>query len=70
MTTFVLTRDVGREECPWLPEPLLPAGTVVTKFSAATYGCIDRSVGTAVTFNVDPQVYPFFELPTDALEVQ
>lgn len=45
----------------------MAAGAVVYKFTHCTYGCI--ADGTAVTLKDDGN-YPFFELPTDALEAQ
>lgn len=64
---LILSRDVGREECPWLKETM-PKGTTVYVFRNTTYGCIDYEKGTACTFSEDGLTYPFFELPTAALE--
>lgn len=60
---LVLKRDVLISECPWLKYDLTE-GAVFARFTKPTYGCIGPS-GTAVS--VDGK-YPFFELPTEALE--
>ena len=63
---LVLTRTVTPDECPWLESPI-EAGTQVRRFHKVTYGCVDHSVGTAVTFDLAEGDYPFVELPTAAL---
>jgi hypothetical protein len=60
-----VTREVTRDECPWLRRPLRE-GQVVYCFGGTTYGCVDYQVGTPCSFK--PGENPFFEVPTDALE--
>lgn len=62
---LVVTRIVSPQECPWLDKHILP-GETVTKFTGVTYGCIGPE-GVAVTWSEDPEAYPFFELPLDAV---
>ena len=64
---MTVTRDVGRDECPWL-NATVKAGSTVYPCRQATYGAISAA-GIAVTF--DPAGgYPFFELPLTAVAVQ
>lgn len=66
MVKFIVTRDVSKSECPWLPEDL-SAGFVVNQFVRCAFGCITPD-GTACTFD-EGGGYPFFELPKDAVAV-
>ena len=59
---FVTTREITRQECPWLKDDIA-AGVEVKKYRGFTYGCIGPR-GVAVCFDADG---PFFELPRLAL---
>lgn len=61
---FRVTRDVTREECPWLDRKI-KAGRILYEYLGDTYGCITSS-GTACTVRLG--VTPFFEVPTSAIE--
>jgi hypothetical protein len=58
---LVVTRDVTRQECPWLDDDI-GAGTVVREYLGPTYGL--RGEG-CIAVSRDGGV-PFFELPSDA----
>ena len=64
MADVRLTRDVTRDECPWLDADLA-SGLEVHEFRGHTYGCISP-LGIAVS--VKPGEYPFFEVPINAIE--
>lgn len=61
--SFVTTRLVTTEECPWLDADV-EGGTTVYRYTGVTYGCIGPH-GVAVTS--EPDTLPFFELPLSAL---
>lgn len=61
---IVTTREVTREECPWLPRDLVE-GEEVFRYYGYTYGCISP---TGVAVSLDGQdVTPFLEVPRDAI---
>lgn len=62
--TFVVTRYIGTDECPWLQEPI-EAGTRLHRYPGCTYGCMGRN-DTAFTREEGEE--PFFALPNDAVE--
>jgi len=62
---YEVARTVTTEECDWLEEDI-KQGTIVYKFSGATYGCIGPN-GTAVSLTKGEN--PFFELPYDSLKL-
>lgn len=62
---LTLIRVVTPKECDWLHRTYLPGDTVY-EFNGATYGCIDRNNGLAVT--EEPGEHPFFELPWDSVD--
>ena len=63
MKTYIVSRDVTPEECPWL-EKTIRKGEVVYEFMGCTYGCIGS--GEAVSSKAGEN--PFFELPRAALQ--
>jgi len=63
MIVYVITRYLGKRECPWLEAPIRK-GTRVYHYADHTYGCIS-SEGLAVT--LIPYELPFFEVPRNAL---
>lgn len=64
MMKFIVTRDIDKEECPWLDETIR-ANTIVYWYGGYTYGCIGDG-GIAVT--LEPEQTPFFELPFDSIQ--
>ena len=57
-----ITRDITVKECPWLGRDL-KAGEKVYENGGLVYGTID------IPIIGDPgEVWPFFELPDDAIE--
>lgn len=58
----VLTRNVTKEECPWLDEDVCK-GDIVFIYTGPTYGCISSGIAVSSVENETP----FFELPTDVL---
>jgi len=64
-TMFITTRDITSSECHWIKETI-EKGTVVYRFSGATYGCIGPG-GVAITFD-EGGANPFFELPGNSLK--
>ena len=63
MDILILTRDVTRNECPWLLRDI-KEGESFYRYDNHTYGCI-APTGVAVTAK---GCTPFFELPADALK--
>ena len=63
MSKLMLTRDVTREECPWLSRDI-KEGEDVFMYQGYTYGCIAEGVAVC---EVEGEL-PFFELPSDSLE--
>lgn len=61
---YMVTRDVTRDECPWLPESI-PMGSLVYLYVGHTY----MVIGDSLPFTRRPQQPPFFELPRDAVEM-
>lgn len=62
-TFYVVTRDLENEcECPWLDEPVA-AGTIVMRFTGATYGAISDD-GHPIAFE---RGGTFYEIPKDVL---
>jgi len=59
----ILTRDVTRDECPWLPYDLVK-GSKVKDFYGCTYGCVSYS-GTPVNID-DTEV--FYEIPINSVK--
>lgn len=64
MTKLIVTRNVTKEECPWLDQDIRK-GTIVYSYPGYTYGCIGPH-GMAVSHEYDTT--PFFELPRVVLE--
>jgi len=62
--TYVLTRDVTREECRWL-DRTFKEGEKVYEYTDYTYGCISRK---GLAFTLEKDITPFFELPKDAVK--
>lgn len=61
---LVVAREVTKQECHWLDEDI-KAGELVYRFTLPTYGSCDLDVSLPVSR--EPDQYPFFELPRDAL---
>lgn len=62
--TGVLTRNVTKTECSWLPNDLIK-GTAVFQYIGPTWSCITPQ-GVAVL--LDPhEEFPFFEVPINAV---
>lgn len=64
---YIVARLVTTDECPWLPEAVKP-GTVVYDYTGATYGAINRVMGTPISF-VEGEG-PFYEMPYTALKTE
>lgn len=62
---YVVTRNVTREECPWLSSDLAE-GDLIWPYTGYTYGVLSSS-GVAAT--VEPGKTPFFEVPVDAVRM-
>lgn len=63
MKSYVLTRDVTQQECPWLDHDL-KAGMLLWEYTGYDYGVITPG-GVAVSARVGD--FPFFEVPRDAV---
>jgi hypothetical protein len=61
---YILTRDVTKNECPWLDRDY-KKGDVVYFYNGCTYGCITL---TGEPFTKNPDQTPFLELPRVAVE--
>jgi hypothetical protein len=62
---YVITRDITKEEYPYLPQDFV-VGDVVYECTKAAYGCVSNA---GVSATLDPTGdYPFFELPRDACD--
>lgn len=58
------TRNITTTECHWLLQDI-PAGTPVFNYDGPTYGT--TTPGVQVYSLVGEDVFPFFELPADAV---
>jgi hypothetical protein len=62
--SWILTRDVLIEECPWLDRKY-KRGEIVYTYSGITYKLIGKN---GFPFTLDPDTLPFFELPENAVK--
>lgn len=63
---FIVTRRIDKTEQPWMEDhDHVDEGATVYEYDGHTYGCISAG-GVAVTF--EPNVEPFFQVPSDALK--
>lgn len=65
-TVAVVLRDIDKDDPGNFAERTVYEGEVLYVFKGPTYGCVGDE-GTAVS-EYGPKEYPFFELPTGALE--
>lgn len=62
---YIVMRDIGIEECPWLREPIYE-GEVLRAFTGPTYGCVSPGGVAIVRVNPDGSVR-FAEVPWSAV---
>jgi hypothetical protein len=65
MRAHELTRTVTRDECSWLKKDI-EKGQIVFLYTGPTYGCVTPGNNA---FTYLPNQTPFFELPSDAVEL-